>query len=166
MTSLWLNVVVPDTAQQISFPVPLSLPCLGFVLSHYWFSLICFSLKGSQRSTDSHLFSISCTSPRLSVLPALPTCEISSSDRRTQTVTPVQKSRGPARRGRMEGGLIQSTVSSLFRHFSINLTCEDGGTDDISDDYSQSFEGSFADALKNPLLAPPALSKKKKTQSL
>lgn len=78
MASLWLNVVVPDTAQQISFSVSLSLPCLGFVSSHYWFDLICFPLKGSQQSTDSHLFRISHSLPRSSVLPALPTCEISA----------------------------------------------------------------------------------------
>ena len=43
---LWLNVVVPDTAQQIFFSVPLSLPCLGFCLVTLLVRLDLFPIEG------------------------------------------------------------------------------------------------------------------------
>lgn len=46
MTRLWLNVVVPDTVQQIFFSVPLSLPCLGFCLVTLLVRLDFFSIEG------------------------------------------------------------------------------------------------------------------------
>lgn len=57
-----------------SFLFPFLYRVWVFVSSHYWFGLISFPLKGSQRSTDSHLFSISHSSPcsiRLSSSPRM-----------------------------------------------------------------------------------------------
>lgn len=88
---LWLNVVVPDTAQQIFFSAhpPPNSPLSGFVLSHYWLGLIPSPLKGSLWSTDSHLFSISGS---LASPLAGPDVKYQLCDRWTQTVTPVPES--------------------------------------------------------------------------
>lgn len=69
-----------------------------FSSTHYWFGLIRFLLKGSQQSTDRHLFSISHSSPHSAcqLTPPPPPVHVTHQqcDRHSQTVVNVQRGSG------------------------------------------------------------------------
>lgn len=109
--------------QHISFAVPSAPQCFGFVSSHYWFSLICFPLKGSQQSTNSHLFSISHSSPRPYILPSpIHMQNISPLTGELRRLPMSRNPPGPLKQGRKDDkeynwlSLLYSGTSTLTRH--------------------------------------------------
>lgn len=106
-----------------------------FVSSHYWFGLISFPLKGSQRSTDSHLFSISHSSHRSIRLSSSPRMwNISSVTGVLRQSLLTRSPLGPGETREERHKKIQPTVSALLWHFSADSSWEKRGTNDISDD--------------------------------